>query len=67
MLLEVNLIHSPKVDGAIPGHSLEFFLHVPATLGPRLQSEGAVCVGESPVAETDVGTGVRIGAHDHSI
>jgi len=61
VLLEVNLIHRPQVDGGIFGQSPEFFCVRPAAADLQKQSEDGVCADETPSAGTTAGTAAREG------
>ena len=56
MLLEVDLIHRPQIDGGISGEFSEFFCVPPGPAGRRTQSGAEVCVIENRTDETVVGT-----------
>ena len=55
MLLEVDLVNSPKIEMRISHNFSEFFYILPACLGLLWQLWDEVSVGESQVGEKVVG------------
>src|ERR1035437_74638 len=56
VLLEMDLINRPKVDGGVAGQSLEFFLPPPAITGWLGPPSGGVCAAEIRIGEIASGS-----------
>src|SRR3989344_4344835 len=62
VLLEMDFIHCPKIDGGILGEFPEFFFVQPVIADRPMQFEAGVCAAGNPSGETTAGTAARAGS-----